>query len=265
MAMLPAERLAVCLDDLGSDVKTALRTAAELRFRAVDIGAVAGPISPKELSTTGRRHFLRHLSDLGLRPVSLRGPAGRGGYLDGSSGERRLDLMRQIIRLAADLGVPVVSTTLGRVDGGDESRASTGEVLSILADDADRAGITVAIESSGVRAAALQSLLSSIRCPNLAVCADSGAMIMQGDDPHALADTLMGRLCLARVRDAVAGRPDAPGHEVAMGQGELDPASLLAALTNAGYEGQIVLTRSEGANRLADILQAREVFEALSQ
>ncbi len=263
MNLMKRPDLSVCLDDLGLDAKSAMVQARRLGFGAVDVGATAGTISPGELSETGRRHLLRHLSDLGLRLGSLRGPVSGEGYGSGVGGERRLDSMRAIIRMASELRVPVVSTTLGRAGPTDpegESRRIR-DALTVLADDADHLGVTVALETSGQSAKAMQSLLSEINCAGLAACCDTGAMLMRGDDPHAVAETLPGRIGLVRARDAVSGTSENPGYEVSPGQGHLDSPRLLAALFEAGFGGTIVLSRTCGENAASDLAAARRQFE----
>ena len=251
--------LSVCLGDLDADVKVALDRARDLEFSAVDIPAAQGPISPGELSRTGRRHLLKHLADLGLRLGSLRGPVGGSGYGDARLGEQRLETMRGVMRLAADLKVPVVSTAPGQAAGEpDQSRLC--EALSVLADDADRTGVVVAIESAGLGLEALRKVLREINCHSLAACCDSGAMLMQGEDPPRVADALPGRIQLVRARDAVPGSPEAPGYEVTMGEGTLDVPRFLAALAEAGFGGDIVMSRTTGANRSGDLALARAVF-----
>ncbi len=255
--------LSICLDDLRLDVKSALDQARVLGFRVADVSAASGPISPGELSQTGRRHLLKHLADLGLRLGSLRGPAGGAGYADAATGEQRLEVMRRVVALAAALDVGVVSTPLGTAaDLADDWRASRlREVLRVLADDADRAGVVVAIETAGIEATRLNALLAEVNWPSLAACCDSGAMLLQGDDPHRVGETLPGRLGLVRARDAVGSSSEGAGHEVAHGDGRLDTARFLSTLAEAGFRGDIVLSRTAGDRRAADLQHARQVFE----
>jgi sugar phosphate isomerase/epimerase len=256
--------LSLCLDDLRLEPKAAMDRARRMGFRAIDVAAV-GPLAPEELSQTGRRHLIKHLSDLGLRLSSLRGPVGGSGYHDGAAGERRLETMRQAMDLAASLRVPIVATTLGMTSGehSDKESERSREALAILADDADRKGLLVTIESAGIAAPELSRLLAQIDCPKLAACCDSGAMLMQGEDPHRIGDMLAGRVRLARARDAVAGTPQAAGHEVALGEGQLDGPRFLAALAEAGFDGDLVLSRTTGDRPEADLVQARQLLDKL--
>ncbi len=257
-------RLAVCLDDLKLEIREALDVSRRLGFRTLDVCALRGPVSPDEMSRSAQRHFKKHLDDLGLRLSSLRGPHGGSGYDDPATGDRRLDAMRRIIALASEMRVPAVSTLLGPVSNTSDSKVAPRirETLSILAEDADRLGVTVAIETSGLTTTALRDLLADINCPALMACCDTGAMLMQGEDPHRVAELLGGRIGLTRTRDAVAGSPGAMGHEVAMGEGQLSPPALLAALVEAGFTGDMILTRTGGSSVAQDLIRARQAFES---
>ena len=195
--------------------------------------------------------------------MSLRGPVSGPGYGDGAGGERRLDMVLDVLRLARQLGVPVVSTTMGTV--GDDSPAASRnrDALAVMADHADRIGVTLAIETSGIAATDLDSVLRQIGCPKLTACCDAGAMLMGGDDPHRVADTLPGRIGLVRARDAMSGTPEAAGHEVAFGGGELDSRRFLAALAAAGFGGALVLTDTASGQAARNLSAARERLERL--
>lgn len=254
--------LSLAVDDLRMEFKSSLEAARRMGLRAIDVGATRGAVSRGELSKSGERHLVRHLSDLGLRLTSLRGPVGGAGYADGAAGERRLDTLKGVIELASALRVPVVSTTLGRVEAGGASM-QVREALVTMADLADRVGVVVAIETAGISSHDLNALLRDVNCPLLAACCDTGAMLMQGEDPHRVADTLAGRLGLTRLRDATLGSSESSGHETVMGEGALDPAALLGGLFEAGYRGPLILTRSSGDRPLADLIKAKRTFESL--
>ena len=255
-------RLAVCLDDLRMEVKAAMDVARRIGFRAIDVSAVRGPISPGELSATGRRHLLKHLADLGLSLGSLRGPTGAGSLADSQSAERRIDETSRILELAAALRVPTVSLTCGRVESvADTQMGRFSEALSILAERADHWGVTLGIETAGITAADLGQLLGMIDCPQLRACCDSGALLMHGDAVGESVDLLKGRIALARLRDARAGSATHTGHEVRLGEGDLDLPRFLAALDEAGLAGDLIVSRSDSARPSDELRAAREAIE----
>lgn len=252
--------LSICADDLKLEIKQALQQASRLGFRAVDVGASSGPVSPRELSKSAQRHLTRYLSDLGLRLGSLRGPVGGPAYTDSANGERRLEIMRSIIAMAGDLRVPVVSTSFGATGSAQpaESESRLREILQTLANDSDRYGVHVAIETTGASPNVMGHLLRELNCPTIGACCDSGAMLMEGNDPHRIADDLAGRVHMVRARDATFGTSSASGRETAMGEGALDIPLFLASLHEAGFSGDIVVSRSESSRPAQDLLAAGE-------
>ncbi|MBX3396335.1 MAG: sugar phosphate isomerase/epimerase [Phycisphaerae bacterium] len=257
--------LSISVDDLRMELRPALDVVRQIGVHFVEVGAMHGPISPEELSRSGERHFSRHLADIGLNLHCLRGPTGGAGYADRSAGDRRLASLKRIINLASSLRVSTVSTTVGSVttdaDGREKDRLL--EAIVQMADMADRCGVTVAIDTAGISAADLRSMLQTVNCPNLTACCDSGGMLLRGENPHRVADVLAGRIRIARARDAVAGDAGAPGHETAPGEGQLDPAAFLAALHEAGARGPLILSRTTGDQRIHDIALAKRRFESL--
>ncbi|HPF40017.1 MAG TPA: sugar phosphate isomerase/epimerase [Phycisphaerae bacterium] len=252
------KRLSVCTDDLRLDIKSALRAASQIGFRAVDIGAAGGGLNPREMSRSAQRHLSRYLADLGLQLGSLRGPVAGPGYGDGVAGEHRLEMMRSIIALAGQMRVPVVSTSLGPIAGeaAPDSSRRVLEALEAIANDSYRHGVSVAIETTGIAPDALRDVLAKFDCPTLGACCDTGAMLMEGNDPHRLAEHLAGRIQIARMRDATFGSPGAAGREVDMGQGALDLSAFFATLNEAGFGGDLVVSRRDGARPAAELANA---------
>jgi len=254
--------LAVQADDLHPEVKAALQQARRLGFDAVSINATRGPVTVQQLDRSGQRHFRRFLGDLGLRPASLRGPAGGKSYADPNFGEQRLDILRGVIRLAGALGVPVVSTAPGHTIEGDETvQARLLETFHAIAEDADYQGVHVAVETNGCDAAWLGQALREIDCLFLGVCCDAGGMLERGDDPHCASHHMAGRVHLVRGRDAQPGSPQVAGAECAVGEGALDVPVFLADLLAAGFGGDIVLAREQGDRRAEDLARGRAAFE----
>ena len=76
-------RIGIDVDDLRLAVKDALRRAAEMNFRTVEMAA-AREIEPTGLSATGRRHLAQYVKRLGL--VAGGRPPGRANRADSRNG-----------------------------------------------------------------------------------------------------------------------------------------------------------------------------------
>lgn len=248
----------VVLDGLGLPAKDALQAAARLSFTHVELPAQSGDVDPANLSRTGRRHLLHYVSSLGLRLSALAGDLGGARFNDSSALERRLDKTRQILELAAELRVPIVTTHLGRVDEDTLSQGYVAQAIRELADVSDRTGTLVALETGSADPAALAGLIRGVNCPTLGSAYDPASLLIDGFDPFAGVEPLADRILIARVRDAVAGSGQRPGREMPLGQGQIDLAEYLAALDQAGYRGTSFVRRTDSDRPLEDLAQARE-------
>ncbi|HOL27649.1 MAG: sugar phosphate isomerase/epimerase family protein [Phycisphaerae bacterium] len=253
----------VVLDSFGQPAKEALQAAARLAFREVELPAVEGDVDPANLSRTGRRHLLHYVSGLGLQLSALGGDLGGARFADSASLEWRLEKTRQIIELAAELKVPVVTTHLGRVDQQAVERGHVAEVVRELADMADRTGTFVAIETGGADPAVLGNLLKQVGAPVLGAAYDPAGLLIEGFEPMAGMEPLADRILNARIRDAVAGTGSRPGRETPVGQGQIDFAEYLAMLDQAGYCGTAFIRRTDAERPLDEVAEAKRRIERL--
>jgi len=255
--------LGVFLDGWNQPIKEALRSASRLSFREIEVPAVAGDIDPAQLSRSGRRDFLHYLSGLGLKLSALAADSGGARFNDSTALEQKLDKTRQIIEMAAELKVPVVTTHLGLVDDESLGRGFILEAVRALAEYSDRTGTFIAVESGGGEPQRLSELIRKTNCPTIAACYDPATMLIDGFDPLAGIEPLADRIVLARVRDAVAGSPRRPGHESQIGQGQIDMTEYFAALEAAGYRGTAFIRRAQSERPLQDIADAKKHVESL--
>ena len=105
--------IGVNVDDLHLPVKDALRQAAELRFHTVELPAVAGDVTPRSLSLSGRRHLARYVEGLGLGMASLAADMPALRLTDSRTADERVARTCEIIDLAKDLKVPIVTASVG--------------------------------------------------------------------------------------------------------------------------------------------------------
>ncbi len=258
---MPPPRIGVVLDGFGQPVKQALQSAAQLSFSDVELPAISGEVDPAGLSRSGRRHLLHFISGLGLQLSALGGDFGGGRFSDVPTLEQRLQKTRRIMEMAAELHVPVVTSHLGTVDR--ENREEMTEVMRQLAEMSDRTGTLLAFETGSADPNDLSELLRAVDCATLGACYDPASLLIDGFDPLAGIAPLANRICLARVRDAVAGPKGRAGHEAAVGQGQIDFAEYLAALDQAGYRRTLFIRRLEARNPLQEFADAKTRIESL--
>lgn len=257
---MSSARIGVVLDSFRQPVKEALASAARLRLPDVEMPAVGGEVDPEELSHTGRRHLRHYVSSLGLQLSALGASLGASG---GQDLERRLDKTRRTVEMAAELGVRVVTTRLGRLDADTVASGELIEAVEILANVTDRTGTLVALETESCDPQAIAELLKRVDCPTIGTCYDPASLLIDGFDPIAGLEPVADRILIARVRDAVAGTAQRPGRETALGEGQIDLAGYLAGLDQAGYRGGPFLRRTQARDPMAELADARRRLESV--
>lgn len=258
-------RLGARLDDLRLEPREALRVARDIGFSTIEMSAAAGPLSPPQLSRTGRRDLLRHVSSLGLELGALTAASQGKAYADPRQAEAAVERMLRILELAAELGTPVVTTAVA-VPGQEDRQGldRIREAFSLFAAQADRTGRRLAVAPRGVQPEWLVRLVRELNCPNVQTCLDSGELIARGVDLRTALELSAGHLGWIHLRDALSGSPDSPGQEAAPGQGDLDLESLLAGLHAAEYGGPLVMARSGGSNPTEEFRAAYDLWRPLT-
>jgi sugar phosphate isomerase/epimerase len=262
-SILTVHGVGVVLDSFGQPPREALRLAAELAFREVEMPVVSGEVEPNHLSHSGRRHLARYVTGLGLHLAALGGDIGGSRLADSAALEERLDRVRRIMELAAQLRVPVVTSHLGTFDRQSLEKGHLPEAIRWLADMADRIGTRLAFETGGADPELTANLLNEVDCPLLGVCYDPAALLIDGFDPLAGLPALADRILIARARDALAGSGQHPGRESALGYGQIDLQKYLVDLEAAGYHGLPFLRRLGAKNPLDELREAKKRLHVL--
>lgn len=104
----------------------------------------------------------------------------------------------------------------------------------------------------------MDRFLAEVDRTSIAVNFDPANMILYGmGDPIAAVKTLAPRIRQAHVKDATSPpEPGAWGSEVAVGTGEVNWQAFFKALEAGGYDGNLVIEREAGEDRIGDIKQA---------
>ena len=253
------------LEDLRQPTKAALRIAAELAFRRLELPAARGELAPENLSQSGRRHLLRLVESYGLKIASLSVDVPGLRLTDPRTADERIARTCAALELAADLKVPVVTASVEALTdskSGDPS-AATIEALRKIGENADGRGVRYALRPTVDSHDHVGRLLKALACPALGVGLDPGALVMHGVNPLGRIEQVAGHVALLHARDATAGSPDVPGLEARLTEGDVDFVGLLGVLEAADYAGPFIVRRWQSAMPMEELQDARRRMQEL--
>lgn len=183
-----------------------------------------------------------------------------GGIVPDEHWDANLQAFRHTANAAKELGLSQVSFHAGFIPEDDQAThdklvgrlRELGDILK------DTAGADLLLETGQETADALDRFLAEVDRTSIAVNFDPANMILYGmGDPIAAVKTLAPRIRQAHVKDATSPpEPGAWGSEVAVGTGEVNWQAFFKALEAGGYDGNLVIEREAGEDRIGDIKQA---------
>ncbi len=263
---MTARIIGVDIEDLRLPPKEAIRAASELLFRAVEVPAAHGDTSPENLSSSGRRHLARYVQDHGLILSSFTADIPGLRLTDPRAVDERIERTCQIIDLARELKVPIVTSAVGALTHPQSGEPSSLAVSALqrIAEHADSRSVIYAMRPSYDNHERLRRVLDALRCPAIRIGLDPAALIMSGASPTAIAEQLAAEIALVHARDATAGLTDRPGIETRFGEGEVDFATIHQLLCDAEYAGPVIARRLDAQNPIADLADARQRLAKLT-
>ncbi|MFQ5460999.1 MAG: sugar phosphate isomerase/epimerase family protein [Phycisphaerae bacterium] len=258
-------RVGVDLQDLGLPPKAGLRRASAMGFRAVQFPAVAGELSARTLSISGRRHVKRFAAGLGLDIAALVADFPSMRLTQPNSIDQRVNQTIEVIEMAASMAVPVVVTSLGAVTDAESGAVVpvAGEALGRLAEASDARNATLALKPAFDAGGRLVNVLNAIACLAVGVCLDPAEMVMRGCNPLDRFDDWAARVALVHVRDATAGEPGRVGRETSLGEGEVDIRGMIVALRDCEYRGDFILRRAEATSPATELSESLTTFRSM--
>ncbi len=222
---------------------------------------------PEDWADAGKR-----LADAGLTLVSgMFTPLGEdystpatikqtGGVVPDHTWQDNLIAFHETARAAKALNLPYVSFHAGFIPEDDQAvHDKLVERLQQLGDILkDTAGADLLLETGQETADSLDRFLAHVDRKHVAVNFDPANMILYGmGDPIAAAAKLSPRIRQVHIKDATS--PPAPGQwgsEVAVGTGEVNWEAFFKTLKQGGFNGDLVIEREAGEDRIGDIKQA---------
>jgi len=260
MSTAPRIHAALSLDGLGTDARAAFDLAADAGY-----GGIALPtkhpqvLSPGDFGDSARRHFLNTLHHRHLTLDAIRIAAPRNGLTDPASIDRTLENARKAFTLAHALGVKTVSLYAGPLANAKLSAETMAGAARVLASEADRAGVTLALSSESGKE--LQTLLAAVAAEHFRANLDPAGLVAAGADALAVAAELGERIGQFTAADAIrAGRQC---RAVELDEGQVPLRELVEQLREQGFTGPTVVDVRDLGNAAVGARRAAEVLRGL--
>ena len=268
-------KIGVLVDSYRLPLAEALDAAAESGADGVQLFATSGAMAPWNLDGAARRSLLAGVEARGLILSALCGDLGGHGFELRADNREKVRKSEQIVGLAAELGVPVMTTHIGVVP---EHRNATYRVMVIalreLTSFARMHGVAVAIETGPEPPVRLLQFIEDVGEEGLGVNFDPANLVMvQGCSAAEAFETLRDYTVYTHAKDGrmvkkgdpvaiynafAEGAPDDFRLddyflELPLGEGAVDFPAYLRAVAASRYEGYLTIERESGDDRRGDI------------
>jgi sugar phosphate isomerase/epimerase len=285
-----ALKLGCWVDDLRLGVRDGLKRAAQWHCDAVGVDILSSEITPRSLSTTGRKELARLIQNSNAKLAAVKADTGGRRLSDPQTIDATLALVKEAFELARDLGAGRVLIPLGYIpeEGAAEKpriETSSASIFTLPApgknsaappttnlgalNEAARAiaalgsnlGVRPCVSSSSEPVERLEKFLQGVDPGNLIeIDLNPGAWTAKGEDPSKALFALNSRLGLATSMDhyrggaeAVLGTGDVPWPEVVIGLSSLSRSEPLAMLVSCHKEGDRVSMIRAGLEKLTKL------------
>jgi sugar phosphate isomerase/epimerase len=255
-----ASRLAAISDDLSTDFADAARLAAELGVDGLGVRHVGG-VNVRDLDDSTLASIRRTADAHGIAISAVSSPLGRDLYL-GDHDAPALAVLDRMIQTADVLECSLIRVFATWLPGKDalpewwerpsQTPAEVAERMSVFAERAERAGVTLMLELEGAsyvgRLAEARDLFAAVDSPALALCWDVCNGWWSGERPWPEGWQIARSLPIVDVQfKDVGARFDDPGrpdyNQVVLGEGVIPYEHIVDALTASGYDGWFTAER----------------------
>lgn len=274
-------KLGIIADSFRLPIREGIKKAKELNADGVQIYAVRGSMMPSAMDKNTRMDFRNFCADIDIEISALCGDQG-GGFINPDENPGKIELSKQIVDLAVDLGTGIVTTHVGVIPADKASKRY--EVLKqacgTLGKYAASKGIVFAIETGPEKSAILKAFLDDLSEEGIGVNLDPANLVMvTGDDPVEAVYNLKDYIVHTHAKDGIKlcadFDPEIVYHpvsgcdasklfkEVPLGQGSVKFPDYLKALKDVGYKGYLTIEREVGDNPAHDIKTAVDFLNTL--
>ena len=253
-------KIGVMVESFRLGVREGIRRAAALGADGIQVYVTRGEITPQALDRAARAEFAEFVADQGLVISALCADYGQG-FLDAERNAALVPQTKACIDLAADLGVSVITTHIGKLpESADDPRWGIAhEALSELSRYGDSHGVALATETGPESAEHLLSFLETVPGNGARVNYDPANLCMFGYDPLGGVEVLADYIVHTHAKDGQAGAL----RETPLGEGDVDIAEWVRRLDAIGYDGFLTIEREVGEDPGKDIAAAVEYLRGL--
>jgi len=269
--------IGIILESLHLPRREAIKKAAQIGAKGIQMYATSGENSPENLSSSARIELKNEVLSSGLVFSALCGDLGMG-FGDHKKNPKLIEKSKRIVELAKDLGTDIVTTHIGVIpnDKNHDRYKIMQEACFELSRFADSMEAHFAIETGPETADVLKGFLDDLGSDGVAVNLDpANFKMVTGFDPveavHILKDYIVhthakdgNRLNIGNpeyIYKAVHPVPQSFNdiqyfEEVPLGTGSVDFPNYLKALEEIGYKGFLTIEREVGNTPEEDIITA---------
>lgn len=190
-----------------------------------------------------------------------------GGLVPDDTWDENWENAQATAELAHQLGLKLVTFHAGFLphEESDPEFEKLQHRIRLVADVFAAKGIDLAFETGQEEADTLKLFLEKLGRVNVGVNFDPANMILYDKgNPIAALRTLASWVKQCHIKDANRTQtPGTWGEEVPSGTGQVDWKQFFAVLREIGFAGNCCIEREAGTQRVADIIAARKMVEAL--
>ena len=274
--------IGVMLDSFRLDTLSAIKKAAEIGAKGIQMYATNREHAPENMSVTARKELLDIMKSHGLVFSAICGDLGMG-FGNPEKNPMLIEKSKRILELAKDLECDIVTTHIGVVpeDRSHPRYQIMQEACGKLCAYADGMRAHFAIETGPETSLTLKGFLDSLGSKGVAVNMDPANLVMvTGDDPVQAVYNLKDYIVHTHAKDGVKLCDSDPEviygikdiedviqqgevfREVPLGQGSVPFVQYLAALDDIGFRGFLTIEREVGDDPVSDIALAAEFLKS---
>ena len=278
-------KIGVITDCFKKPLIESIKLAGEMGFDGIQIYATTGQFSPSALSREKKAEIKALLKEYNLEISALCGDMGGFGFQIAEDNPQRIAKTKEIIDLAEEFGVSVITTHIGVIPS-DKTEPRYKVMLDAMTQCGEYAKskkVTLAIETGPENAKTLLAFLKDIP-EGVGVNLDPANFVMvTGQDPVQAVKLLGEYIVHTHAKDGVMLKKTDPKIiydcfatggieslnvadyflETPLGQGNVDFKSYIQALRDIGFDGYLTIERETGENPAQDIHIARTTLKAI--